>query len=192
MDARVIDPTSSDRHVIDAVLGGDRDAFRVLVERESSHVIEASRRVLRDPIEAQDVAQDAFVIAFQALASFRGDGAFGAWVRRIAVRAAIARLASRPDLVWLDGELGADRAAVLPAADDPERRALELEHRAEVVDAIRRLPAPQRAVVMLRFYGELSLDEIAVATGDPIGTVKSRLSRGVASLRDQVVPRTAP
>jgi RNA polymerase sigma-70 factor (ECF subfamily) len=188
----LIEPTTSDRQIIDAVLGGDRDAFRVLVERESRHVIEASRRILRDPVEAQDVAQDAFTTAYQALATFRGDGPFGAWVRRIAVRAAIARLASRPDLAWLDGEEACPRAAMLPSGDDPERHALDLEHRAAVIDAIRKLPAPQRAVVMLRFYGDFSLEEIAVATEHPIGTVKSRLSRGVANLRDQLTPRAAP
>jgi RNA polymerase sigma-70 factor (ECF subfamily) len=188
----LIDPTRSDRQVIDAVLGGDRDAFRVLVERESAHVMEASRRILRDPIEAQDVAQDAFTLAFRSLATFRGDGAFGAWVRRIAIRVAIARLAARPDLAWLDGDEAAPRAATLATEDDPERHALEVERRAAIIEAIRRLPPPQRAVVMLRFYGDLSLEEIAIATDNPIGTVKSRLSRGVASLREQVVPRSAP
>jgi RNA polymerase sigma-70 factor (ECF subfamily) len=182
----------SDRQVIDAVLGGDRDAFRVLVDRESGLVIEASRRILRDPIEAQDVAQDAFVLAFQALGTFRGDGPFGAWVRRIAVRAAMARLASRPDLVWLDGDQADPRASTLRSHDDPEGHALETEYRSTVIEAIRRLPAPQRAVVMLRFYGDLSLEEIAIATGHPMGTVKSRLSRGVASLRNQVAPRSMP
>ena len=187
----MIDQVTSDRHVIDAVLGGDRDAFRVLVDRESAQVIEASRRILRDPFEAQDVAQDAFASAFVALATFRGDGPFRAWVRRIAVRGAIARLASRPDLAWL-GDVGAERfAAALRSDDDPERRALEVEYRSMVIDAIRRLPTTQRAVVMLRFYSDLSLEEIAVATDHPIGTVKSRLSRGVASLREQVDSRTA-
>jgi RNA polymerase sigma-70 factor (ECF subfamily) len=188
----LFEPTTSDRQVIDAVLGGDRDAFRVLVERESRHVIEASRRILRDPIEAQDVAQDAFVLAYRALATFRGDGPFGAWVRRIAVRTAIARLASRPDLAWLEGDEADTRAATLASDEDPERHALQVEDRAAVIDAIRRLPAHQRAVVMLRFYGDLSLEEIAVATEHPVGTVKSRLSRGVASLRDELEARSAP
>lgn len=187
----MVDLASSDRKVIDAVLGGDRDAFRVLVDRESGQVIEATRRILRDPFEAQDIAQDAFTAAFQALATFRGDGPFGAWVRRIAVRAAVARLASRPDLTWLDMDEPDPSAAALRADDDPERTALEAEYRSTVIDAIRKLPSPQRAVVMLRFYGDLSLEEIAIATNHPIGTVKSRLSRGMAGLRDQGVPRSA-
>lgn len=188
----MIDPTQSDRQVIDAVLAGDREAFRVLVERESAPVIEACRRVLRDPVEAQDAAQDAFTQAFQALATFRGDGPFGAWLRRIAVRTAIARLAARPDLVTLDGETLDPRAAALRSDDDPEGHTLDVEHRAAVTDAIAKLPAAQRDVVMLRFYGDLSLEEIAQVTHHPIGTVKSRLSRGVAGLRDQLTPRSVP
>ncbi len=188
----MIEPTSSDRQVIDTVLGGDREAFRVLVEREAANVIEAARRILRDPTEAEDVAQDAFAQAFVALPTFRGDGPFGAWVRRIAVRAAIARLATRPDLIWLDGDAPESRATMLPSGDDPERHALEAERRASIIDAIRDLPGPQRIVVMLRFYRDLSIEEISVATNDPIGTVKSRLSRGLASLRDQLTPRSAP
>ncbi|MEP6638307.1 MAG: sigma-70 family RNA polymerase sigma factor [Chloroflexota bacterium] len=186
----MIESTASDRQVIDAVLAGDREAFRVLVERESGPVIEACRRVLRDPVEAQDVAQDAFTQAFQALATFRGDGPFAAWLRRIAVRTAIARLAARPNLVTLDGETPDPVAATLQSDDDPEGHALDMEHRAAVADAIRTLPAAQRDVVLLRFYGDLSLEEIAKVTHHPVGTVKSRLSRGVASLRDQLTPRS--
>ena len=84
------------------------------------------------------------------------------------------------------------RAAVLASDDDPEAFTLDGEDRAAILAAVKALPIPQRDVVMLRFYGDLSLDEIAEATSHPIGTVKSRLSRGVASLRDQLTPRPAP
>jgi RNA polymerase sigma-70 factor (ECF subfamily) len=187
----VIDPTTNDRHVIDAVLAGDREAFRVLVDRESGMVINVCRRILRDPVEAHDVAQDTFVQAYQSLATFRGDGPFGAWLRRIAVRAAIARLSARPDLITLDGETLDPRAAALTSLDDPEASALNAEHRAAIIAAIGSLPVPQRNVVLLRFYGDLSLEEIARMTNYPLGTVKSRLSRGVSSLRDQLSTRSA-
>jgi RNA polymerase sigma-70 factor (ECF subfamily) len=188
----VLDATMGDREVVDAVLAGDREAFRVLVERESQPVIGVCGRILRDPVEAQDAAQDAFTQAFQALATFRGDGPFGAWLHRIAVRVAIARLAVRRDVITLDDE-GIELRGVLPSSsDDPEAVALDGEDRAAILAAVSALPEPQRDVVMLRFYGDLSLDEIAEATRHPIGTVKSRLSRGVASLRDQLVTRSAP
>ena len=72
------------------VLAGDGEAFRVLVEREQGPVIVVCRRITGDPDEAQDAAQEAFVRAFRALATFRGDGPFGAWVSRIATRVALA------------------------------------------------------------------------------------------------------
>jgi RNA polymerase sigma-70 factor (ECF subfamily) len=187
----VIEPTTSDRHVIDAVLAGNREAFRVLVERESQTVIRVCRQILRDPVEAHDVAQDAFVQAYQSLATFRGEGAFGAWLRRIAVRAAIGRLAARPNLITLDGEMLDPRVAALASEDDPEASVLDSERRAAIIDAVASLPGPQRDVVLLRFYGDLSLEEIARMTNHPIGTVKSRLSRGVSSLRDQLSTRSA-
>jgi len=82
-----------DRALVDAVLAGDRDVYRLLVERESGAVIGVCLRVLGDPDEAQDAAQDAFVRAYRSLAGYRGDGTFGAWVGRIARRIAVARAA---------------------------------------------------------------------------------------------------
>src|SRR3954453_23947803 len=91
-----------DRSVVDAVLGGDRDAFRVLVDREAAAVIRACHRVLGDVHEAEDAAQEAFVTAFQSLAGWRGDGPFGAWLTRIAVRIAVRRAQRRRDVTWLE------------------------------------------------------------------------------------------
>ena len=186
------DPVSNDRQVVDAVLAGDREAFRVFVERESVSVIAACSRILRDPIEAQDAAQDTFIQAFQALATYRGDGPFAAWLRRIAVRVAIARLAARPNVVALDARTAHGPAERASSDIDPEALALGVEHRAAIIDAVAALPAAQRDVVLLRFYGDLSLEEIARATSHPLGTVKSRLSRGIARLRDDLEQGSAP
>jgi len=184
----VTDAVVSDRQIVDAVLAGDRESFRVFVERESVSVIATCARILRDPVEAQDAAQDTFVQAFQALATYRGDGAFAAWLRRIAVRVAIARLAARHAVVALDDQ-SAERIDVsLSTAMDPEAQALGDEYREVIVDAIGKLPAAQRDVVILRFYGDLTLDEIAHVTSHPVGTVKSRLSRGIARLRAELEP----
>ena len=188
----MIDAVTIDRQIVDAVLAGDREAFRVFVERESVSVITACSRILRDPTEAQDAAQDAFVQAFQALATYRGDGPFGAWLRRIAVRVAIARVAARPDVVTLDELIPERPRARAEPAIDPEAHALGAEDRAAIVEAIATLPASQRDVVLLRFYGDLSLEEISRVTSHPLGTVKSRLSRGMARLRDELETRSAP
>ena len=186
----MIASTTSDRQVIDAVLAGNPEAFRVLVERESHAVIGVCGRILGDRVEAEDVAQDAFTQAYQALATFRGDGPFGAWLRRIAIRVAVARLATRRDVIRLDAEAIDPRAAMLRSPDDPEARALDVEYRAAILDAVATLPMSQREVILLRFYGDLSVQEIASVTRHPIGTVKSRLSRGVASLREQLTSRS--
>jgi len=186
----VLDPTATDRQVVDAVLAGDRDAFRLLVERESSMVISACRRVL-GPAEAEDAAQEAFTRAYLSLGTFRSDGPFGAWVRRIAIRLSVARLAAAHAAVSLDDERSHGRVGRQPGVD-PEVQLLDTEERAALVDAVAQLPADQREAVMLRYFGDRSIDEIARLTNRPIGTVKSRLSRGVASLRDQFGVRSAP
>jgi RNA polymerase sigma-70 factor (ECF subfamily) len=188
----VIERQQEDRQLVDAVIAGDHEAFRALIDRESQLVIAVCHRMLGDPVEAQDVAQEAFLQAYRALATFRGDGPFGAWLRRIAIRAATARQSARREVVRLDAEALDPRAAALESGDDPEAAAIDVEQRAVVLDAVETLPDAQRDVILLRFYGELSLLEIAEVTRHPIGTVKSRLHRGMAALRDQLEPRSVP
>jgi RNA polymerase sigma-70 factor (ECF subfamily) len=175
-----------DRQLVDRVLGGDTGAFRVLVDREAAQVIAVCRRILGNPTEAEDVAQEAFLRAYRSLATYRGDGPFAAWVSRIAARQAMARLVSRPQATQLDETA----AAITAASDEPEAWALAGEERAVVREAVAALPQPQRAVVALRFFRDFSIEEIAEATNTPVGTVKSRLHRGLASLRQSIPTRS--
>jgi RNA polymerase sigma-70 factor (ECF subfamily) len=186
----VIEPSATDRQLVDAVLLGNSEAFRVLVDRVSPSVIGVSRRILGDPDEAQDVAQEAFIRAYRALATFRGDGAFGAWVSRIAARLALARIAARRDLASMPQDDQGQRDVPGLTSNDPEASALRGEQRTVLRDAIASLPLAQRNVVALRFYGDLSLEEIAALTTTPLGTVKSRLHRGMASLRERFASRS--
>jgi RNA polymerase sigma-70 factor, ECF subfamily len=173
----------SDRSLVDAVLSGDDEAFRVLVERESPNVMAVCIRLLRDPQEAEDVAQEAFLQAYRTLPTYRGDGAFGAWVWRIAMRLAMARLKRRPPELQADPTRAGGWLAPTVTDVDPESLALVGERREDVLKAISTLPESQRRVVALRFYADYSLDEISTATGAPIGTVKSRLHRALSTLR---------
>ncbi len=181
--------TSDDATVVRAVLAGDRDAFRLLVDRESAAVIRACHRVLGDLGEAEDIAQEAFVIAYRSLATWRADGPFGAWLSRIAVRLAIRQAGRRRKVAWaspdssVDG--GEDPMARLRSdwTVDPEGLALRGERHQNVRRALARLDEPYREVVALRFFAERSLDEIAVLTGRPLGTVKTHLHRGLLRLR---------
>jgi RNA polymerase sigma-70 factor (ECF subfamily) len=179
----------SDRELVDAVLAGDTDSYRALVDRESRSVVAVCVRILRDLDEAQDVAQDAFVQAYRSLATFRGDGTFGAWIGRIATRMAVARS------VAIRQERRADAPDTEPISvderDNPEGRVVQLEQTAAVRQAIRDLPSDQRQVVEMRFFRDMQLEEIAAETGSPVGTVKSRLHRALARLRDESDLRAA-
>ncbi len=184
-------PTRDDAAIVGAVLDGDRDAFRVLVDRESAAVVRACHRVLGDLAEAEDVAQEAFVIAYRSLAGWRGDGPFGAWLSRIAIRLAIRQAARRKTIAWArpaDGEDHDARLHALPAGrgTDPEGLALRGERQRSIRDAVARLDEPYREVVALRFFAERSLDEIATITGRPLGTVKTHLHRGLIRLRGRL------
>jgi len=183
--------TTDDRRIVDAVLAGDRDAFRRLVEREGPSVIAACTRVLGDRSEAEDVAQEAFVIAYRSLGSWRADGAFGAWLSRIAVRLAIRRAAQRKQVVWLDplaaeaDQVGHERFRTTTPLHvvDPAHTVLRSERDAQLRSPVASLDEPYREVVALRFFAERSLNEIAEATNRPLGTVKTHLHRGLARLR---------
>ncbi len=176
-------PIAHDRALVDAVLAGDREAYRLLVERESRSVIGLCLKVLGDPDEAQDAAQDAFVQAFRSLAGYRGDGTFGAWVGRIARRIAVARAASPGRRATTDIESVAE--VIGDDSADPLEHVMDVEQSARLRTAVESLPADQRQVVALRFFQDMPLERIAVETNVPLGTVKSRLHRALARLRDQ-------
>jgi RNA polymerase sigma-70 factor (ECF subfamily) len=197
------DDQRDERAIVDAVLAGDRDAYRLLVERESASLVRTCYRVLGDLHEAEDAAQEAFVTAYRSLASWRGDGPFGAWLTRIAVRIAIRVVGQRRSVTWLDLS-----AAAGPAADgtpsgaidarsiadnrqtDPALMAVRAERAADLRTAVAALPEPYREVVTLRFFAELTLEEIARQTERPLATVKTQLRRGLLQLRGSVESRS--
>lgn len=200
-----VDDTEA-RTVVDAVLRGDRDAFRVLVERESTTVVRACLRVLGDLHDAEDAAQESFVTAYRSLDTWRGEGSFGAWMARIAVRVAIRqasrrRPVTRIDSLTVESDAGAgartpadhaSRAALASGAfdaapgQDPAAIALRGEREIAVRMAVAALDEPYREIVALRFFGDLTLAEIAAVTGRPLGTVKTHLHRGLRRLRESL------
>jgi RNA polymerase sigma-70 factor (ECF subfamily) len=189
-----------ERAIVEAVLGGDREAFRRLVERESDALVRACQRILGDHAEAEDAAQEAFVTAYRSLATWRGDGPFGAWLTRIGVRIALRQAGRRRTVTWRDpaqsagpaeradpAERAATRASLAAAPmTDPAILSLRAERATEIRSAVTGLPEPYREVVAMRFFGGSSLEEIARETGRPLSTVKTHLYRGLVRLRSKL------
>jgi RNA polymerase sigma-70 factor (ECF subfamily) len=175
------EPTS-DQVLVERVQRGDRRAFDLLVLRYQQRIIKLIMRYVHDSSEAQDVAQEAFIKAYRALPSFRGDSAFYTWMYRIAINTAknyLVSLQRRP--VDYDLDLQEPRHyeanARLKDEDSPEGIALQEELRQTVERTIASLPEELRTAIMLREIDGLSYEEIAQAMECPVGTVRSRIFR---------------
>ena len=169
---------------------GDLAAFNLIVERYQSRVFNVAARILGNRASAEDVAQETFVSAYRAIGRFRG-GSLPAWLIRIATNASrdFLRASRRRPAESLD-EFLLDQG-FQPSSGDPtpEQQALAGEFGAAIQEAILSLPEDQRAVLVLVDVQGFSYEETATATGASIGTVKSRLSRARARMRDQLVQR---
>jgi RNA polymerase sigma-70 factor, ECF subfamily len=170
-----------DRELAQAIVGGDRDAFRLLVERESGPIVRACARVLGDPDAAEDVAQECFVTAYQLIGTWRGDGSLHGWLIRIAINRALRAVKRQRRFLPLENESGEPLA--IPGGSEPLPDVLTAERDRLVQQAVASLPEPYRETIVLRYFGELSIAEIASQTGRPIGTVKTHLGRGLLRLR---------
>lgn len=158
---------------------GDTRAYGRLVERHRPFVVSLAYRLCGSTAEAEDVAQDAFLHAWQALPRFRGDSSFRTWIYRITSNVAFERLRKQPVL-----PLGDDN---MPVGDvTPETLALRSERQGSVRRAIARLPSESRLVLVLREYEGLSYQEISDVAGIPLGTVMSRLHYARQWLRQQL------
>jgi len=155
---------------------GDTSAYDRLVTAYQDRVYQAAYRITGHREDAWDAAQEAFLRAFRGLRTFREDASFSTWMTRIAVNAALDVVRRRPP----HAPVAAD---VVPAGSDPTDEVLRRDQQRRVQQAIAALPADQRAVVVLRDVQGLSYEEIARVLRVPVGTVRSRLSRGRESLR---------
>jgi RNA polymerase sigma-70 factor (ECF subfamily) len=166
-----------------AVASGDEEAFRTLVDRSTSRVFRTCYRILGEVHDAEDATQETFVLAYRALATFRGDGSAEGWLVRIATRLCWRRAAQatarRSATVSLTDAITSTIADPADLGSD----AVMAYERESVRRSVAALPEPYREVVGLRFFGELSLAEIARVTGRPEATVKTHLYRGLARLR---------
>jgi RNA polymerase sigma-70 factor (ECF subfamily) len=183
----------SDQQLVERVQAGDKSAFDLLVRKYQHRVLKLVSRFVSDAAEAEDVAQEAFLKAYRALASFRGDSAFYTWLYRIAINTAKNALVSnrrRPvdfDLDLQDPEQY-DRHARLKEGDTPEGVLLTEEIRNVVERAMEQLPEDLRTAIILRELEGLSYEEIAEAMDCPVGTVRSRIFRAREAIDRKLKP----
>ncbi len=171
-----------DAELVKRVQAGDTGAFDLLVQKYQHKVVNLVGRFVSDHAECQDIAQDAFIKAFRAIDSFRGDSQFYTWLYRIAANTAKNHLASRArksptyavdvdDAEHFEGESG------LKDYTNPENMLLTEEIEATVFSAIEKLPDDLKSAITLREIDGLSYEEIAEVMDCPIGTVRSRIFR---------------
>jgi len=183
----------SDLTLVERAQRGERGAFDLLVRKYQHKVLKLVGRFISNQAEAEDVAQEAFIKAYRALGSFRGDSAFYTWIYRIAINTAKNALVSnkrRPidfNLDLQDPEQY-ERQARLKELATPERLLLTDEIRLTVQQAMRDLPADLRTAIMLRELDGLSYEEIAEAMECPVGTVRSRIFRAREAIDGKLKP----
>ena len=168
-------------HIIARARRGDADAFEQLVAAYRNQVFRLAMRMCGNEADADEVAQEAFLSAWKGLPNFRGESRFSTWLYQLTNHAAIDRLRREKR------QAAAEDIDGITAADDglsPQQQVERAETRREVRSALMQLPEEYRQVLVLRFMQELSYEEIGQTLKLPAGTVKSRLNRAKAQLKD--------
>lgn len=183
----------ADSTLVEKVQRGDKKAFDLLVIKYQNRVVNLVSRYVRDPADAQDIAQEAFLKAYRALPNFRGDSAFYTWLYRIAINTAknyLASKARRPQEVQPNtpDDETYDIEQALSDEDTPENLLLTDEIQRTILAAIEELPDDLRIAITLREVEGLSYEEIAETMTCPIGTVRSRIFRAREAIDTRLKP----
>src|SRR6195952_4034915 len=184
----------TDLSLVRRVQGGDKGAFDALVRKYQHKLVKLVMRYVRNPAEAEDIAQEAFIKAYRALPQFRGDSAFYTWLYRIAINTAKNYLASQgrraPTTTGSDAEEAEtfDDADQLRDINTPESLMMSKQVGETVGRAMDALPEELRTAIQLREIEGMSYEDIATAMNCPIGTVRSRIFRARESIASELRP----
>ncbi len=180
----------TEQQIIQEILRGNRDLYRELVERYQSMIFRTCVGFLHNKEEAEDLAQEVFIQAYQSLERFRGNAAFSTWLYRIAVNASLNKLRkNRGNLLFrkIESAFNREKDTVysfpVPLADNPENLLITAEHREWVKKALDSLPEKQRTAIVLSQYDELPQKEIAAIMKITEGAVEALIQRAKANLR---------
>lgn len=182
-----------DQELVLRVQQGDKAAFDILVIKYQHRIIQLVNRYVKDLSEAQDLAQEAFIKAYRAIGSFRGEAAFYTWLYRIAINTAKNDLVSRSRRCS-DYQIDIQEAEIIensPQLQDietPETELLNQEIVATIKKTIDGLPEEMRVAIMLCEFDGLSYEEIARVMDCPVGTVRSRIFRAREAIDNVLTP----
>jgi RNA polymerase sigma-70 factor (ECF subfamily) len=182
-----------DKDLVSRVQQGDKSAFDLLVIKYQYKIVQLVNRYVKDPSEAQDVAQESFIKAYRAIGNFRGDSAFYTWLYRIAINTAknylVARSRRSSDYeIDIDDAEQIQNAPELKGMDTPEQHLLNEEILETIKAAIEKLPEEMRIAITLREFEGMSYEEIADAMECPVGTVRSRIFRAREAIDNKLTP----
>lgn len=178
--------TTSDAATIRAVLSGDVEAFRVLVDRHHARCLRVATHLLGDADDAEDEVQEAFVRAYRHLDSYREQDRFIGWLLRIVVNQCRTRAAKRSRFVPFDAERFEDGSHGGHRGDGALAKTSALDavdHQADLALALAQLAPEQREAIVLRYADDLSYEEIAQLTGVGVSALKMRVQRAITRLR---------
>ncbi len=178
-----------DETLVKRAANGDRRSFEILVRRHAGAIVNYLRRFLPDPDDAEDIAQETFVLAWRNLARFDpGLGLFKSWLFRIATNSGLNELKRRERAAAREEAAG---ELLHPEHQQPPGGTEIRELREILQSALQTLPAGERQIVLLSYYHDLTYSQISHILEIPIGTVKSRMHSAMARLRSSLVPSKA-
>lgn len=180
-----------DLELVQRVQAGDKKAFDVLIMKYQQRIVHVITGFVHDPVEALDVAQEAFIKAYRAIPNFRGDSAFYTWLYRIAINTSKNHLTSRarrPPAVDVDAMDATNfyDAPELKEFETPESSLMSDELQQTIHQAIQDLPEDTATAIKLRELEGMSYEEIAQVMECPIGTVRSRIFRARDAIDKQI------
>lgn len=189
--------SSADDILVIRCQGGDKKAFELLFTKYQRRIFHLIYRMTQDPSVVEPLAQEVFFKAYRSIQSFRRNSQFYTWLYRIAVNTCLSHMKrDLPEEVREDAadlnSLRAANGAVVPNFLDPEQEMMRREFYAHVLEAVRQLPQELRVAIVLREFMGLNYEEIADVIQIPLGTVRSRIFRGRARLRESLAPHFQP
>lgn len=183
-----------DQQLVERAQRGDKRAFEMLVVKYQRKLARLLSRFIRDPGEVEDVAQEAFIKAYRALPSFRGDSAFYTWLYRIGINAAKNYLVAMGRRAPTTTEHDAEEAEQFDDGDQlrdintPENLLMSKQVAGVVNAAMEQLPEELRQAITLREIEGMSYEDIAEIMNCPIGTVRSRIFRAREAIAEKLKP----